>query len=173
MANKTTPFVQLKQNAFKIASERGFLKRDIMTYDISLKFIKRYITENIIRRTWDFHEKNNTNITDGQETRLIMHNCIYAGMFAAKFPDMDADMILNQISRQDITKIRDFVEHDLSFNGQESFVTNIVAKGLVQDIYNSNVHLYSNCSTPEKHWEYYKDFACVMFEIGALYYKNR
>ena len=47
MANKTTPFVQLKQNAFKIASERGFLKRDIMTYDISLKFIKRYIIPHI------------------------------------------------------------------------------------------------------------------------------
>ena len=173
MENRLTSFATLKRNAYKLASERGFFNGNIRTYNMSLDLIERYVTESIIRRTWKFHEDNHVNISDGQETRLIMHNCIYAGMFAAKFPNLSADVLLNRISSPNITKIRGFVEDDLSMHGQELFVVNLVAQGLVQDIYNNNLYLYSNCSTSEKHWEYYKDFACVMFEIGALYYGNR
>ncbi len=166
-------YSSLKENAYLTASERGFFHGNARTYNMSLNYSKRYITEQIIRKTWDYHENNNSNITDGQETRLIMQNCIYAGMFAAKFPDMDANILLESISKPNITRIQKYVENYFSFNGEETFVANLVAKGLVQDIYHNNMHLYSNCSTPTKHWEYYKDFACAMFELGAIYYENR
>ena len=173
MESRLTSFVSLKKNAYELASERGFFKGNIRTYNISLNLIERYITENIIRKTWKYHQDNNTNITDGQETRLIMQNCIYAGIYAAKFPTMDAEKLFYTISQPNITRIQKYVEDYFSFSGEESFVTSLVAKGLVQDIYEANRHLYSYCSTPEKHWEYYKDFACAMFELGAIYYENR
>ena len=144
---------------------------------MALNLTERYITENIIRRTWDFHQDNGVNISDGQETRLIMLNCIYAGMYAEKFPTMDEDILLETISQPNITQIRNFVENYFSFDGRETFTTCLVAKGLVQDVYNDNIHLYPNYASPnssaEDHWTYYKDVACVMFELGALYYVNR
>lgn len=173
MENRLTSFVNLKKNAYHVASNRGFFNGDIRTYDISLNQTERYITENIIRQTWKYHECNNINITDGQETRLIMRNCIYAGMLAAKIPNEDADVLLELLSQPNITRIRDYVEGYFCFDDDDIIDTGEMADELVEKIYEENRGLYSYCSTPEKHWEYYKDFACVMFELGALYYENR
>lgn len=172
MGNRLESFFSLRKNAYQLASARGFLKKGIRENNMS-QIKVRYITENIIRRTWNYHQENDTNITDGQETRLIMLNCIYAGMYAAKFPTMDEDMLLDTISQYDITSIQEYVEKQLAFNEQESFVTCLVGKGLVQDVYNDNIYLYSNYETPEGHWEYYQDIACAMFELGAIYFRNR
>jgi hypothetical protein len=43
---------------------------------------------------------------------------------------------------------------------------------LALHIRNNYTHLYA-FSTAEEQWDYYKDVACVMFEIGAMYYNNR
>ena len=172
MENKLVRFIKLKKAAYTLAEERGFLKLGIKTYDMVLNLKERYISENIIRKTWDYHKSHCTSISDGEETRLIMQNCIYAGMLAAKFPDMDEDEFLSILEKNRITRIEDYVEDLLGFSGQESFTSSIVARGLVQDIYNDNDYLY-DFSSAEDRWEYYKDFACVMFELGALYYNNR
>lgn len=166
-------FDELKEAAYDLAELRGFFKKGIKNYNFLLNYKERYISESIIRKIWDYHKTNNTDITDGQETRLIMKSCIYAGMFAAKYPLRDEDELINDFENHNITRIIRFVESDLNFDSEESFTTSLVANGLVQDVYNQNTYLYSNCSTPEKHWEYYKDIACVMFELGAIYFRNR
>ncbi len=166
-------FIELKKAAYSLADERDFLKKHIKIYNLELNLIERYISESIIRDTWDFHAKHGTNLTDGQETRLIMLNCIYAGMFAASNSEKDADELLSILENNGITRIDKYVERFLKFDARESFVTAVVARGLVQDVYNNNIYLYPNHQTPEGGWEYYKDVACVMFELGALYYENR
>lgn len=172
MQNRLSGFIQLKRNAYSLAEERGFFKKGIKTYDLSLNLKERYITENIIRRTWDYHKLHRTNITDGQETRLIMQNCIYAGMLAAKNLNISENDLLSTLDQYNITLVKEYVERILGFSANESYSISLVAKGLVQDVYNNNGYLYDT-STPEGHWTYYKDIACVLFELGALYYNNR
>lgn len=170
--NRTLAFIQLKKVAYNLADERGFLQKGIKTYDLSLNLKEREITESIIRGIWDYDKTYNVNITDGQETRLIMQNCLYAGMYAAKYVNMSAADILSIFYQNKITEIEEFVGQDLGFDGRESFVSSLVARGLVQDVFNDNVYLYDRSSAAGQ-WEYYKDMACVMFELGILYYVNR
>lgn len=171
--NRLQSFIDLKEAAYSLADGRGFLKKHILRYDPFLNMKERYITESIIRETWDYDKTNSVEISDGQETRLIMQNCVYAGMYASKYDNISSEGILTVFRRNNITKIENFVEQDLKFTSKECFVSSLVAKGLVQDVYNDNIHLYPNYSTAEGRWEYYKDIACVMFELGAMYYNNR
>ena len=174
MDNRLSSFIGLKKAAYKLASNRGFFKNDIQKYDLTLNLKERDVTESIILDTWDYHKRYGTNMTDGEETRQIMHNCMYAGMYASKYVNLSADEILSKITAIGVENIADFVERTLNFDTKESFVTAVVAKGLAQDIFNNNMHLYPNYSnTMEVRWEYYKDMACVLFEIGAMYYNNR
>ena len=168
----SSDYMNLKHSAYNLAKERQFLKKELPEYNRIIDYIKHDLSESIIRSIWNYHETHGTQITDGQETRLIMLNCVYAGMYASKYLSKDTNLLLSIFEDNNITKISDFVESELNFDGRESFVTMLVAKGLVQDIFNDNVFLYDR-STAEGQWEYYKDVACVMFELGALYYNNR
>ena len=170
--NRLDSFVKLKKAAYSLADERGFFKKGIMQYDMSLNLKERGITEHIIRSTWKYHEENGISISNTEENNLIFTNCIYAGMYAAKYINRDVESILTVFEWNGITKIEGFVEEDLYFSTQEFFCTAVVAKGLALHIRNNYTNLY-DFSTTEAQWEYFKDVACVMFEIGAMFYLNR
>ncbi len=170
--NYAQRITKLTKAAYDLAEVRGFLRKGIKTFSDSISRKGRYISENIIRKTWDYHEAHRTYITDGQETRLIMQNCIYAGMLSAESPEMDVDFLLSILEKNNITRIEQYVENHLGFRGVEFLETSCIAKGLVEDVYNDNTHLY-DYETTDGRWEYYRDVACVMFQLGALYYINR
>lgn len=172
MSKRLQSFISLKENAYQLAMEREFIKKEIVTYKICLHLKERYITEKIIRQTWDYHKNNQVNISDGQETRLIMLNCIYAGMFASKHFNMDSDVILDHIFSSGIPNVNQYVEKSLGFHGEKLFHVKCVGKSLVQDIYNWNTDLYDFLYSRDSHLAYYKDVACILFELGILYYEN-
>ena len=172
MENRLSSFVALKKAAYNLASERGFFKKELQEYDMSLNLTERAITEHIIKSTWAYHKDNGISISNTQENNIIFTNCIYAGMYAAKYLDKDVESIIYDFDFYGIVDIEEFVEKDLEFSTQEFFVTAVVAKGLAFHIRNNYIHLYA-FSTAEEQWDYYKDVACVMFEIGAIYYNNR
>lgn len=155
-----------------MADERGFFKKGIQRYDMSQNLKERAITEHIIKSTWAYHKNNGINISNTEENDLIFTNCIYAGMYAAKYIGEDVESILSLFDWHGITSIEGFVENNIDFSTQEYFVTAVVAKGLVINICNNYTHLYSFSTTEDK-WNYYKDVACVMFEIGTMYFNNR
>jgi hypothetical protein len=172
MSDRLDSFVKLKKAAYALASERGFFKKGILLYDMSLNLKERSITEHIIKSTWAYHKNNSISISNTEENNLIFTNCIYAGMYASKYLNEDAESILYIFDWHGITSIEEFVERNLDFSTQEYFVTAVVAKGLALNIRNNFTHLYA-FSTTEDHWNYYKDVACVMFELGAMFYNNR
>ena len=172
MGDRLSCFVALKKAAYNLASERGFFNKGIQKYDLTLNLKERAITEHIIRSTWDYHESNGIRISDTEENNIIFTNCIYAGMYAAKYLDKAADSIISDFDWYGIVKVEEFVEKDLGFSTKEYFVTAVVAKGLALNIRNNYTRLYP-FSSAEEQWEYYKDVACVMFELGAMYYNNR
>ena len=174
MNNRLILFMLLKKAAYSLADERRFFKLGIKSYDISLNSKERYITESIMRRTWDYHNQYGTTMTDDtQELLQIMSNCIFAGMFASKYVDMDEERMLSKLESFGIDDIELYVEQDLGIGYEEAFGVGIVAKGLANDMYYEGLKIYSGFSSWEECWEYYKDLACVMFELGAIYFYNR
>lgn len=164
----------LKKNGIIMAEERGLFKHGVSIYNLGVNLRSRYISENIIRRTWDYHQKHGTNITDGQETRLIFQNCAYAGMCCAQEPSCDPDLLLNIFENNyGINRIQEYAEDKLNITGSDSFSLSLVFRGIVQDLYNDNSYLFCSPGDTEAGWEYYKAFASIMFELGALYYLNK
>ena len=88
-------YTYLKKNGLVMAEERGLFKNGITVYNLAVNLKSRYISENIIRRTWDYHKEHGSLITDGQETRLIFQNCAFAGMYCAYSPSYNEDQLLN------------------------------------------------------------------------------
>lgn len=164
----------LKRNGINMAEERGLFANGISKFSLAVNLRSRYISENIIRRTWDYHKEYGVRITDGQETRLIFQNCAYAGIYCATVPECDPDQLLALFERTNgINRIEDYVTENLNFSGQDSFSLSIIIRGIVQDLYNDNHFLYCTPGDTEAGWEYYKAFASIMFELGALYYLNK
>ena len=167
-------YSNLKKNGLIMAEERGLFRNGITVYNLAVNLRSRYISESIIRRTWDFHKEHGVSISDGRETRLIFQNCAYAGMYCAMNPSSNPDRILNLFENTyGINRIEEYVKDALKFSGRDSFSISIVFRGIVENLYNDNCYIFCSPEDTEARWEYYKAFASIMFEIGALYYLNR
>lgn len=115
MIDRLDSFVKLKKAAYALADERGFFKKGIQRYDMSLNLKERAITEHIIKSTWAYHKNNGINISNTEENNLIFTNCIYAGMYAAKYIGEDVECILSLFDWHGITSIEGFVENNIGF----------------------------------------------------------
>lgn len=90
-----------------MADERGFFKKGIQRYDMSQNLKERAITEHIIKSTWAYHKNNGINISNTEENDLIFTNCIYAGMYAAKYIGEDVESILSFLTGMVLQVLRD------------------------------------------------------------------
>ncbi|MBR5842227.1 MAG: hypothetical protein IKY64_06425 [Bacteroidaceae bacterium] len=167
-----------KKNVINLGLKLGYLPNNQVLEIPDLVTQEKDISLAITRMIWDYYEKNNSTLSDGEQTRLIFKSCAFAGMLATYIYEedeyCDEDDLFEILQKGNISELIRNVEAKIGIDFREHMLIIGWLTQSCEETYNNLYYAYNGTPTDgETRWQAWQDTCSIMFCLGMTYASHR